>query len=79
MPEAISSPAKLETCLNLLRHLSPSQTETNLNLLGEALPELKASLREVVDVPSKTIVASENSSREFLAFELAKSCSKCYR
>lgn len=79
MPEAIPSPAKLETCLNLLRHLNPSQVETNLNLLSEALPELKESLKEIVDVPSRVIVATEANNREFLSFELAKSCSNCYR
>lgn len=79
MPSAVPSPAALETCLNLLRHLNPSQTEKNLNLLGEALPELKDTLKEIVDVPSRIVVASEANNREFLTFELAKFCDNCYR
>ena len=87
MPEAApmnivsAKPAQpqLETCLNLLRHLNPSKTEINLKLLGEALPELKDSLMEVVDVPSKVIIASEANNREFLEFKLNKSSPECYR
>lgn len=85
MPEAIeiSSSDLLETSVQLLRHLNPSDTEKNLNLLSKALPELKEALRGIVDIPSKVIVASEANNREFLSFELAKctddDCKNCYR
>ena len=85
MPEATAiaiSTAPIETILNLFRHLNPSETEANLNLISEALPELKESLREVVDVPSRVIVACEANNREFLSFDMTKSgssCGNCYR
>lgn len=82
MPEAIAANTtdKIETILNLFRHLNPCETETNLNLISEALPELKESLREVVDVPSKVIVAGEANNREFLSFGMSKgACGSCYR
>lgn len=83
MPEAIPinpAPKALETFLNLLRHLNPSENERNLELLGEALPELKESLRALVDIPAKIIVATEANNREFLTCELTKnSCADCYR
>ncbi len=59
MPEAVPLeiyPAFMENSLNLLRHLNPNETEKNLKLLGEALPEIKDSLKEIVDVPSKFLI-----------------------
>ena len=91
MPEAMATATpvnetkgaeSIEIVLNLLRHLNPSETEKNLNLIVEALPELKDPLREVVDVPSRVIVACEASNREYLSFPMAKnneSCGSCYR
>lgn len=86
MPEAIettsSTAESVETVLNLLRHLNPSENEKNLNLISEAFPELRETLREVVDVPSRVVVAGEANNREFLSFTMAKSelnCNNCFR
>lgn len=86
MPEAIettsSTTESVDTVLNLLRHLNPNESEANLNFLSEALPELRETLREVVDVPSRVIVAGEANNREFLSFAMVKSvgnCNNCYR
>ena len=68
--------------LYLLVLLYNKVPEKNLNLIVEALPELKDPLREVVDVPSRVIVACEASNREYLSFTMAKnneSCGSCYR
>jgi hypothetical protein len=69
----------MENSLKLLRHMNPIETENNLKLLGEALPQIKYSLKEVVDVPSKILVATEANNREFLTSELSKSIEGFYR
>lgn len=72
----------IETILNIFRHLNPSETEKNLKLLSEALPtEITESLKEIIDVPSTVIVASEANNREFLSYPMAREnkCGKCYR
>lgn len=69
----------MENSLKLLRHLNPNETENNLKLLGEALPEIKFTLKEVVDVPSKILVATEANNREFLTSELSKTTDGYYR
>lgn len=82
MPAAVpleNSLNLMENSLKLLRHLNPSETENNLKLLGEALPEIETSLKEVVDVPSKILIASEANNREFLTCELSKSSEGYYR
>ena len=83
MPEAVlfETPivSLMENSLKLLRHLNPSETENNLKLLGEALPQIKDYLKEIVDVPSKILVATEANNREFLTCELSKSSEGFYR
>lgn len=82
MPEAVpleTSSSLIENSLNLLRHLNPSETGKNLKLLGEALPQIKDSLKEIVDVPSKVLIATEANNREFLKCELSKSSEGFYR
>ena len=82
MPAAVpleNSLNLMENSLKLLRHLNPSETENILKLLGEALPEIETSLKEVVDVPSKILIASEANNREFLTCELSKSSEGYYR
>lgn len=69
----------IENSLKLLRHLNPNETENNLKLLVEALPEIKFTLNEVVDVPSKILVATEANNREFLTSELSKTTDGFYR
>lgn len=83
MPEAVplETPfaSLMENSLKLLIHLNPNETENNLKLLGEALPQIKDSLKEIVDVPSKILVATEANNREFLTCELSKSSEGFYR
>lgn len=72
-------PTLMENSLKLLRHLDPSKIEDNLLSLGKALPQIKDSLREVVDVPSKILIATEANNREFLTCELTKTSEGFYR
>lgn len=79
IPSEQSVVTLMENSLKLLRHLNPSETEKNLNLLGEVLPQLKDSLKEIVDVPSKILIVTEANNREFLTCELSKSSEGHYR
>lgn len=77
MPESCEI-SPIEASIELFRYLSPTKTEENLKRLAQACPELESSLKEIIDVPSRVLIASQSNNREFLTIEMF-SRNGCYR